>query len=486
MKYLRKFNSLDEYNEEFSSLHLPNVSLISQDNILKYKSIKSLLMESLVAWYSPKKQGLNNFDIIESYVEDFTKWEYRSYRGTANITSNRIIITNVTESNNIIEDSKEPYSNMTVYVTGVTEDKYLIVRKGRDRPEVHVKKNGVYSFDDNNYFFGFGVSKVGDCNISIIQLPTSILKDISGNENHSYIYGSKGKLNGGVGLYKEDFTTYMVQGGIVSSPSTVYPSKVIIPNSDEYISDFWKNIRSSTTGQVTHPGFKFRLTGLPKGSQVNISMKYGDDYSQTKNIIAIADEITTIPEVTGNVITTGNTYTYISFNLRRYKNTITIEQIPDYPNQICYDGKMYAVSYDFPILTDYTVIADRTWFDININTIFINNTYLDDAENRGFLFEQIRSESTIWSTSYGVNNELDRAPDGICYQSKNSYNGTHINSGSKRFIDLIVIGAYLNNTLDRFMYSWKGCHGDVMIFNRTLSSDEIKVAKALMLSDSIN
>lgn len=81
MKYLRKFDSLDEYNEESNSLHLPNVSLINQDNILRYKSIKSLLKESLVAWYSPKKQGLTNFDIIESYVEDFTKWEYRSYRG---------------------------------------------------------------------------------------------------------------------------------------------------------------------------------------------------------------------------------------------------------------------------------------------------------------------------------------------------------------------------------------------------------------------
>lgn len=31
--------------------------------------------ESIVAWYSPYcKQGMTNFDVIESYADDFTKW----------------------------------------------------------------------------------------------------------------------------------------------------------------------------------------------------------------------------------------------------------------------------------------------------------------------------------------------------------------------------------------------------------------------------
>ena len=37
-----------------------------------------------------------------------------------------------------------------------------------------------------------------------------------------------------------------------------------------------------------------------------------------------------------------------------------VELIPDYPNQLCYDGKSYAVAYGLPILTDYTVIADAS------------------------------------------------------------------------------------------------------------------------------
>ncbi|UVX67557.1 MAG: hypothetical protein [Bacteriophage sp.] len=41
---------------------------------------------------------------------------------------------------------------------------------------------------------------------------------------------------------------------------------------------------------------------------------------------------------------------------------VDVELIANYPNQLCYDGKSYAVAYGLPILTDYTIIADRTWF----------------------------------------------------------------------------------------------------------------------------
>lgn len=82
--------------------------------------------ESIVAWYSPYcKQKLTNYDVIEAYVEDFTKWAYRDSRGIAKITNNTIVITNVVETNNIVEDDNKPYSDLTIRVTGVTENKYL-------------------------------------------------------------------------------------------------------------------------------------------------------------------------------------------------------------------------------------------------------------------------------------------------------------------------------------------------------------------------
>lgn len=35
------------------------------------------IKDALVAWYSPKKQKLNNYDVIESYIIDFTTFNIR-------------------------------------------------------------------------------------------------------------------------------------------------------------------------------------------------------------------------------------------------------------------------------------------------------------------------------------------------------------------------------------------------------------------------
>lgn len=109
---------------------------------------------------------------------------------------------------------------MTIRVTGVTENKYLIVRQGRGKPEAHIKKDGVYTFKDNNLYFGFGVSVIGECNITITQLPTSILKDFSGNKHDAYLYGFKGKLNSGVGIYAQDFKNWSYGSTINKDIST--------------------------------------------------------------------------------------------------------------------------------------------------------------------------------------------------------------------------------------------------------------------------
>ena len=78
--------------------------------------------ESIVAWYSPYcKQGLTNYDVIEAYTEDFTTWVYNQNAGVANITSNTITISESFTSQNIVEDTNSPYSDLSIYVTGITE-----------------------------------------------------------------------------------------------------------------------------------------------------------------------------------------------------------------------------------------------------------------------------------------------------------------------------------------------------------------------------
>lgn len=355
--------------------------------------------ESIVAWYSPCKQKLTNYDVIEAYVEDFTKWVYRNTRGVAKITNNTIVITNVVETNNIIEDDNEPYSDLTIRVTGVTENKYLIVRQGRGKPEAYIKKDGVYTFKDNNLYFGFGVSVIGECNITITQLPTSILKDFSGNKHDAYLYGFKGKLNSGVGVYKIDFS-------------------------------------KSQNANAFDNFERFNNKFIAKGNY-NGKMYFGE-------------------------------YIINDINL-------TVEEIPDYPNQLCYDGKSYAVAYGLPILTDYTVVAERTWFAEKVD----NGVFMSKAleQNGAFILEYKQGDKWNTYSYYSVTNINIDKDNSIVYQTKNKYNEQTIYPGDKQDTDTLFIGTIRKDDSRSFI----GCHGDILIFNRTLTEYELSWVKNNMM-----
>lgn len=407
------------------------------------------LKESIKAIYDPTKQGMTNYDVIEAYVEDFTGWEYRDYRGTAKITNNAIVITNVVETNNIVEDAKEPYSDLTIRVTGVTENKYLIVRQGRGRPETHIKKDGIYIFPNNNLYFGFGVSVIGDCNITITQLPTSILKDLSGNGNHAYLYGGKGKLNSGMGLYKVDFTSWRKS----SVQTEVKPDVVkVTPNTSDYLFIQYAN-------SVEIPSYKIKVIGL--GDNV-LKYQYATENGRKEiNIVEGENELPTSIKVS-------NDY-QIGYRLTPGTSVFTITQIPDYPDQLCYDGGMCAVAYEFPILTDYTIIADRTWFDIRDISCFIGKRN-GSGDNLGAFEFEFRANQAL---SFGRTNSIIFADSGIVYQTKNSYNGAEIKSGSLDDTDVLIIGAAQRNVNDKAQDPYIGCHGKIIIADRSFTEDEI-------------
>lgn len=429
--------------------------------------------ESIVAWYSPYcKQKLTNYDVIEAYVEDFTKWAYCDSRGIAKITNNTIVITNVVETNNIVEDDNKPYSDLTIRVTGVTENKYLIVRQGRGKPEAHIKKDGVYTFKDNNLYFGFGVSVIGECNITITQLPTSILKDFSGNKHDAYLYGFKGKLNSGVGIYAQDFKNWRYGSTINKDISTKSYNKFHIVKKK---ADNW---------------FGFTI-GIPKNNY------YNQSYKLKFNINKKIDDIKfSIVSTDGNLITTAVYSVYINdgsiidvpiiseeiFNNKEETNIyydfgtnkdieIDIELIANYPNQLCYDGKSYAITYGLPILTDYTVIADRTWFDEKVdNGIFMSKSL---GQNGAFILEYKHVDK--WDTysyySYTYIN-VDKTSS-VIYQTKNKYNKQIIYPGDKPDTDTLFIGTIRKDDNRTFI----GCHRDILLFNRTLTEYEISWVK---------
>ena len=433
--------------------------------------------ESIVAWYSPYcKQKLTNYDVIEAYAEDFTKWAYRDSRGTAKITNNTIVITNVGETNNIVEDDNKPYSDLTIRVTGVTENKYLIVRQGRGKPEARIKKDGVYTFKDNNLYFGFGVSVIGECNIAITQLPTSILKDFSGNKHDAYLYGFKGKLNSGVGIYAQDFKNWSYGSTINKDISTKSYNKFHIVKKK---ADNW---------------FGFTI-GIPKNNY------YNQSYKLKFNINKKIDDIKfSIVSTDGNLITTAAYSVYINdgsiidvpiiseeiFNNKEETNIyydfgtnkdieIDVELIADYPNQLCYDGKSYAVAYRLPILTDYTVIADRTWFAEKVD----NGVFMSKAleQNGAFILEYKQGDKWDTYSYYSATNINIDKDNSIVYQTKNKYNEQTIYSGDKQDTDTLFIGTIRKDDSRSFI----GCHGDILIFNRTLTEYELSWVKNNMM-----
>ena len=414
------------------------------------------LKESIKAIYDPASQGMTNYDVIEAYVEDFTVWGKNTERYTGSITNKTINITEVSKANSICVYTLPKKQNIKLYITGLVTGQNIILGNA-DIPSavgnIIVSENGLYDIDESqfNQYFGIGFGFTGSCNITITQLPTSMLQDLSGNGNHAYLYGGKGKLNSGMGVYQEDFTTFNKNDNVAT----------------------YENVSSNICHIIE---FKSTIAFLYKstGTKINsITVKISGNFNGTTivwqyylndklNSINISEPgIYTLPGSDGTGRTSGF-YNRVAVG----KVDITITQIPDYPNQLCYDGKMYAVCYGFPILTDYTVMADRTWFENEGNRVFITKGNI--WPNCAFVFEKInaslRSETFSYSQSTNIDDLIGKS--GITYQTKQSYNGKIIGVGTSSDGDILLIGGQSKG-------EYIGCHGKIIIADRSFTEDEI-------------
>lgn len=419
-----------------------------------------------------------NFDVIESYAEDFTRLNYYEHRGTIDRTPNKIVITeSKTDILNIIENINTSTNDIVIKVTGVSEELKLFVRDINSVRQ-YISKDGVYKFTNNVYqFFGFGINKViSGINVVIEQLPTSILKDFSGNKHDAYLYGFKGKLNSGVGIYAQDFKNWSYGSTINKDISTKSYNKIHIVKKK---ADNW---------------FGFTI-GIPKNNY------YNQSYKLKFNINKKIDDIKfSIVSTDGNLITTAVYSVYINdgsiidvpiiseeiFNNKEETNIyydfgtnkdieIDVELIADYPNQLCYDGKSYAVAYGLPILTDYTVIADRTWFAEKVD----NGVFMSKAleQNGAFILEYKQGDKWNTYSYYSATNINIDKDNSIVYQTKNKYNEQTIYPGDKQDTDTLFIGTIRKDDSRSFI----GCHGDILIFNRTLTEYELSWVKNNMM-----
>ena len=418
------------------------------------------MKEHIKAWYDPKKQGMTNFDVIEAYVEDFTNWNYVKARGVATISQHKFIITEcILKGLSIVEDIQEPYSNLTVRIIGITDNQEVLITdyvNGQHQIINTITEDGIYTIADRHHFVGFGCNFVGTCNITIEQLPTSILKDLSGNGNHAYLYGGKGKLNSGMGVYQQDF------------------SKLIISRVDKKQDPFSFTVSGSggsylaymQLGNWNNKAFKILVNINAERDYLHLRFRNNTDAVITSVALKNGENIIPAQNIEGA------TKAVFEYSLKEGE-TITITQIPDYPDQLCYDGKMYAVCYGFPILTDYTVMAERTWFERQNRACFLSKITTSGTGAFGFEFYNEYNEDTTYS--FGRANNVEYFKDGITYQITNSYNGIVK-------LDYIVNGKdnaelYIGKLRPSERPAFIGCHGTIIVADRSFTEEEINWLK---------
>lgn len=411
------------------------------------------MKEHIKAWYDPKKQGMTNFDVIEAYTEDFKKWNNSPEKYTGSLTSNSLAFTNVLQTTALIYSSTKPY-DFKVLITGLQEGQHI--KFGFDYGEtiLEADKNGVYTIEWKEGLRSYGIytNFVGDCNITITQLPTSILKDLSGNGNHAYLYGGKGKLNSGMGVYN-----YVFDNGSNISKIEVSRNKYHV-----YVN------QTAVNGNL-----KYKVINNPniEGLVFEIIEKDIEGKVLSYNGAPVTNDIVDFkPRDNAYTIELRVRNDNIDTSVKKY---LGVQLLPNaYPDQLCYDGKMYAVCYGFPILTDYTVMAERTWFEIGDNSCFASKRI--EANKGAFAIEYRKLYAENFGSYTAITFVANKKE--IIVQSKEKYNDKDLIAGNEIDTNQLLIGGIsLNN--NRLNEPYIGCHGTIIVADRSFTEEEINWLK---------
>lgn len=434
-----------------------------RDLIANRSKIPPEYRDDVVVWYSPKKQRLTNYDVIESYAEDFTYWTINNTSITS--AQKKIVIPAGTELEYVIayRGFNASTDGFDIKYTGNIAITYRYNKEDGTVGTIAIDKSGIYHLPasvraQKNFGFYCNPQTVTE-EATIEQLPTSILKDFSGNGLDAYMYGFQGKLNSGMGLYKVDFTSWRKS----SVQTEVKPDIVkVTPNTSNYLFIQYAN-------SVEIPSYKIKVIGL--GDNV-LKYQYATENGRKEiNIVEGENELPTSIKVS-------NDY-QIGYRLTPGTSVFTITQIPDYPNQLCYSGKETLIAYDIPLLTDFTVIAKRKWLNVNKGTFIVYGSPLSSGINgSAFGFELIDVSKTKLIYSFNKAKLLDNFYEkDISYMNSINYNGIDIvKGGIPNTKNTLAVGNYTNDK----RYGFIGCHDDIIILKRSLTINEINdITKAI-------
>lgn len=252
------------------------------------------LRTALVAWYNTEIQRATNFDVIESYAEDFTANKWAAHPEHAGFTkkAKSIHITNVITRGFFLDTGMRKYgAEMVVKVSGLQPaDGWLKYRYGSGDDTVQITQDGIYtlpagipgtSIDGYNGFAA--TAPLGECDITIEQLPTSKLTDLSGNGHHLYLYGFTGSDNIVDNMLQHTGTQYGVSYGqpiltdytvcstrewINPANDNVFASKSSAPGNGAFVFEYIPDVAYSF-GTAT-----FAASAVPNGFSYQTKTSY--------------------------------------------------------------------------------------------------------------------------------------------------------------------------------------------------------------------
>lgn len=436
-----------------------------RDLIANRSKIPPEYRDDVVVWYSPKKQRLTNYDVIESYAEDFTYWTINNTSITS--AQKKIVIPAGTELEYVIayRGFNASTDGFDIKYTGNIAITYRYNKEDGTVGTIAIDKSGIYHLPasvraQKNFGFYCNPQTVTE-EATIEQLPTSILKDFSGNGLDAYMYGFQGKLNSGMGVYKVDFTTYY---GVLINQHTcklTYDHK----NFGIAYNKLTKDVEPYTV----------KVTGIRKEI---VRFTYRNEEGIEKDILIKNDGYYTVPKCYKDS-TQGSSTAFVLHDNYDNDTEVIIEQIPDYPNQLCYSGKEYCKAYGLPILDDYTIIARRIWFD-KTNIRCLCSKYKDTTVNPGLFRFEWTVNNSEYTSSLGKDTSVTFS-DSITWQTKTSYNGKALTNLSYEDGEHLIIGDYAKKIGNYYI----GCHDDIIILKRSLTINEINDITEAIFNETI-
>ena len=233
--------------------------------------------------------------------------------------------------------------------------------------------------------------------------------------------------------------------------------------------------------------FKIKVTGIDY-SRFVIKYSYISEANATaKTTMTIAsDSIYELPKSFASDGSLTSSDVWIGINFTKQSNDIpdiiedvnvTIEVLPEYENGLVYDGiEDFSDNKNVPIIDDFTVIAKRTWLQVNTSDkpfIIKGDTLYPDGNKNAFLFEY----GKLTTYSFGQNNKYDESvvPSLISYATPTSYNGT---TSLVRGSAIDTVGIDIAHATNIVLYK-------LILYPKTIPLLQINFLKNLMEKDEI-